>query len=149
VDVRGRGPEGVAVTGIEAALVRQLASPAMVMVSRENGGWVAEIAALGVVRRAPALATVDAQVRDLLGTDHVDYEFRTGDFAVDRLVKGICPGGLALELPSGGTFLDLAVLLGMPEDQMRQALVRHHHGEGTAGGVAEALVAAFLDARSA
>jgi hypothetical protein len=136
------------VTGIEAALVRQLGSPAVVMVSREDGGWVAEIAALGVVRRAPALAAVDAQVRDLLGTDVVDYEFRTGDFAVDRLVNGICPGGLALELPSGGTFLDLAVLLGMPDDQLRQVLGRHQRGEGPAGGVAEALVAAFLDART-
>jgi hypothetical protein len=135
------------VTEVEA-LVRQLCSPAVVMVSREGGGWVAEIAALGVVRRAPALATVDAQVRDLLGTDVVDYHFCTGDFAVDRLVNGICPGGLALELPNGGTFFDLAVLLGMPDDQMRQALGRHQRGEGPAAGVAETLVAAFLDART-
>lgn len=132
----------------EATLVRQLGSPAVVMVSREDGGWVAEIAALGVVRRAPALASVDAQVRDLLGTDVVDYQFRTGDFALDRLVTRICPAGLVLEVPEGGTFLDLAVLLGMPDDELRQVLRRHHDGEGPAGGVAEALVAAFLDART-
>jgi hypothetical protein len=72
------------VTGVEAALARQLAEPAVVLVSREGGCWVAEVAALGVVRRGAVLAAVDAQVRELLGTDVVDYHFHDcGEFVVD------------------------------------------------------------------
>jgi hypothetical protein len=117
-------------TGTEVALVRQLATPVVVMVSPDDGGWVAEIVALGVVRRAPGLAAVDAQVRDLLGTDIVDYQFHTGDTALDRLVTRICRTAPPLRRSSGETLLDLTALLRMPDDQLHQMFRRCHGGAG-------------------
>src|SRR5262245_7477415 len=73
----------------EAALVRQLAYPVVVMVSRSRGGWVAEVAALAVQRRARSLVGLDRRIRALLGTDSVDYQFHTGDAELDRLVSHI------------------------------------------------------------
>jgi hypothetical protein len=62
----------------ETALARQLRPPALVMISRDGDGWLAEIAALGITRRAPLLCAVDRLVRELLGADVVDYHFHPG-----------------------------------------------------------------------
>src|SRR2546429_6893808 len=102
-------------------MARQLARPVVVMVSREVGGWIAEVAAVGVLRRARRLVALDVQVRELLGTGDVDYQFHTGDAELDRLVLRIRAAraasqlherraqrltGRALALPSGGTVRD-------------------------------------------
>jgi hypothetical protein len=123
----------------EVALVRQLARPVVVIVSRTPGGWRAEIAALGVVRAARTLTTLDRTVRDLLGTNAVDYEFRTGDAELDRLVLHIRAARvaarrseerarhltrLALALPSAGTIRDVGLLLGVSHQRVYQLLRR-------------------------
>ena len=121
----------------EVASVRQLARPVVVLVSREPGGWVAEVAALGVVRRRRRLVTLDQQVRDLLGTNDVDYQFHTGDAELDRLVMHVRAAreaaqrnqerarrltGQALRLPSGGSGRDLAWLLGLSHQRIHQLI---------------------------
>jgi hypothetical protein len=127
-------------TAAEAALVRKLGQPALVMVSRSHGGWVAEVAAIGVVRKARTLVGLDRRIRTLLGTRAVDYQFDTGDRELDRLVAGIRAARAtaqrfeeraqrlteqALELPSGGTVRDLGVLLGISHQRVHQLLGRH------------------------
>lgn len=121
----------------EVALTRQLGRPVVVLVIREGGGWLAEVAALGVVRRARCLVTLDHQMRDLLGTNSVDYQFQTGDAELDRLVMQIrsAKGAAgryeerarrltrrALLLPSGGSGRDLAVLLGLSHQRVHQLM---------------------------
>jgi len=118
-------------------LTRQLGRPVVVLVIREGGGWLAEVAALGVVRRARCLVTLDHQMRDLLGTNSVDYQFQTGDAELDRLVMQIrsAKGAAgryeerarrltrrALLLPSGGSGRDLAVLLGLSHQRVHQLM---------------------------
>ena len=135
----------------EVALVRQLARPVVVLVSREPGGWVAEVAALGVVRRRRRLVTLDQQVRDLLGTNDVDYQFHTGDGELDRLVMHIRSArlaaqrledrarrltGQALALPGGGSIRDLALLLGLSHQRVHQLLRRHRGRLSTMDGEA-------------
>lgn len=120
----------------DLAMVRQLAAPALVIVSRETHGWQAEVAALGVVvRNRRSLYALDQRVRDLLGTSAVDYQFHTGDAELDRFVVQIRAatsaartadaraGRLILQvlmLPGGGSGRDLAVLLGMTHQRVQQ-----------------------------
>jgi hypothetical protein len=123
----------------ETALVRQLARPVVVMVSRRGTGWVAEVAALGVERKARSLVVLDRRMRALLGTDALDYQFHTGDAQLDRLVSRIRAARetaqrseeralrlteQALQLPSGGTVRDLGVLLGVSHQRVHQLLQR-------------------------
>jgi len=122
---------------IDVAMVRQLARPVVVMVSRTPGGWVAEVAALGVQRTARSLVALDRRVRELLGTDAVDYQFHTGDAELDRLVMHVRAAreaaqrnqerarrltGQALRLPSGGSGRDLAWLLGLSHQRIHQLI---------------------------
>jgi len=122
---------------IDVAMVRQLARPVVVMVSRTPGGWVAEVAALGVQRTARSLVALDRGVRELLGTDAVDYQFHTGDAELDRLVMHVRTAreaaqrnqerarrltGQALRLPSGGSGRDLAWLLGLSHQRIHQLI---------------------------
>ena len=122
---------------IDVAMVRQLARPVVVMVSRTPGGWVAEVAALGVQRTARSLVALDRRVRELLGTDAVDYQFHTGDAELDRLVMHVRTAreaaqrnqerarrltGQALRLPSGGSGRDLAWLLGLSHQRIHQLI---------------------------
>ncbi len=122
---------------IDVAMVRQLARPVVVMVSRTPGGWVAEVAALGVQRTARSLVALDRGVRELLGTDAVDYQFHTGDAELDRLVMHVRAAreaaqrnqerarrltGQALRLPSGGSGRDLAWLLGLSHQRIHQLI---------------------------
>jgi len=122
---------------IDVAMVRQLAPPVVVMVSRAPRGWVAEVAALGVERTARSLVALDRRVRELLGTDAVDYQFHTGDAELDRLVMHVRAAreaaqrnqerarrltGQALRLPSGGSGRDLAWLLGLSHQRIHQLI---------------------------
>jgi hypothetical protein len=59
------------------------------MVSRDGRGWRADIAELSAQRRARSLYALDRRVRDLVVPGWVDYEFHTGDEALDRLVAGV------------------------------------------------------------
>jgi hypothetical protein len=130
----------------EVGLVRQLGRPVVVMVSRVAGGWVGEVAALGVVRRARRLVALDRRMRELLGTDEVDYQFHTGDAELDRLVVQIRAARAAaslaeerahqlirrvLQLPSGGTVRDLGLLLGLSHQRVHQLM---QHGLSTVEG---------------
>src|SRR2546430_1701564 len=91
-------------------------------------------------RRRRRLVTLDQQVRDLLGTNDVDYQFHTGDGELDRLVMHIRSArlaaqrhedrarrltGQALALPGGGSIRDLALLLGLSHQRVHQLLRRH------------------------
>jgi hypothetical protein len=82
---------------------------------------------------------VDRQVRELLGTDAIDYQFHTGDVELDRLVMCIRAARAtaqqheerarrlteqALQLPSGGTVRDLALLLGLSHQRIHQLMQR-------------------------
>ena len=86
---------------------------------------------------ARSLVTLDRRVRDLLGTNAVDYQFRTGDAELDRLVMQVRAArdaarrneeqarrliGLALRLPNSGSGGDLAVLLGLSHQRIRQLM---------------------------
>jgi hypothetical protein len=123
----------------DVAAVRQLNAPAVVMVSRAGNGWQAEVAALGITRRARSLHGLARRVRELLGTDTVDYEFRTGDAELDRLVRQVRLARatvrlheerarrltrLVLTLPSGGSARDLGVLLDLSHQRIHQLLLR-------------------------
>ncbi len=120
-------------------MVRQLGQPVVVMVSRSRGGWVAEVAALGVERWARSLIGLDRRIRVLLGTNDVDYQFHTGDADLDRLILRIRAARAAaqlheqraqrlteqaLELPSGGTVRDLGLLLGLSYQRIHQLMQR-------------------------
>jgi hypothetical protein len=110
------------------------------MVSRSRNGWVAEVAALGVKRRARSLAAIDRRVRALPATDSVDYQFHTGDTELDRLVLHIRTARenarrheeraqrlteQALQLPSGRTVRDLGFLLSLSHQRIHQLLQRY------------------------
>src|SRR2546430_12356819 len=111
----------------EVAMVRRLGRPVVVTVTRERGGWVAEVAALGLVRKGRSLRTLDRRVREFLGTGDVDYHFYTGDAELDRLVMQVHAAKAAADrdedrarrliltallLPSGGAGRGLAGLPG-------------------------------------
>jgi hypothetical protein len=120
-------------------MARQLSRPALVIVSREAGRWQAEIAALDVVRKARTLVALDRRIRDLLGTNAVDYEFHTGDAELDRLITQVRAtrtvvrqgeerirrlAKQVLLLPSGGSGRDVAFLLGMSYQRIYQLMQR-------------------------
>jgi len=109
-----------------------------VVVTRESGAWRAEIPELRALRRARSLYALDRGVRDLLGPGWVDYEFRTGDVALDRLVAGVRASRRTAELAeeqarelteqalaraSGLSQRDLGVLLELSHQRIHQ-LVR-------------------------
>jgi hypothetical protein len=123
--------------GDDSGWVDELGSPVLVMVSRCGRGWLAEVAALGTVRRRRSLAALDRCVRELLGTGSVEYHFATGDARLDRLVVQIQTTRhatrrneervqrlveQALRLPCGGSVRDLAVLLGLSHQRVQQLL---------------------------
>jgi hypothetical protein len=127
-------------TAAEVAAAQRLARPVVVMVSRDGHGWQAEIAALGVVRRARRLAGLDRQIHELLGPAAADYQFLTGDEELDRLVRHVRSARSTartfeararhltervLSLPSGGSVRDLAVLLGLSYQRIQQLLAHH------------------------
>jgi hypothetical protein len=135
---------------MEIAAVRQLGRPAVVAVSRTVQGWQAEVAALGVLRQARSLVTLDRRVRELLGSDEVDYQFHTGDAELDRLVMQVRAArsaartyeararrltGRVLMLPRGGSGRDLAVLLGLSYQRVHQLLERSSRAGTLAGEV--------------
>src|SRR5438067_717913 len=120
-------------------MARHLARPVVVVVNRKPGGWVAEVAALGLQRSARSLVTLDRRIRELLGTDAVDYQFHTGDTELDRLVMHIRAARAAaqryderahqlteqaLQLPKGGTVRDLGLLLGLSHGRIHQLMRR-------------------------
>jgi hypothetical protein len=120
-------------TGTELANARRLNKPAVVLVSRAGRGWQAEVAALGVVRRARSLLALHRRMRELLGTADIDYRFYTGDRELDSLVMRIRAARAAarrneerarqltvraVQLPASGSGRDLAVLVGMSHQRI-------------------------------
>ncbi len=59
---------------------------------RVTGGWRAEVPRLRARRSARTLTALDQQVRQLLSPDAAEYEFRTGDPVLDRLVREVRAG---------------------------------------------------------
>ena len=70
----------------------------MVVVTRDDAAWRAEIPDLRVHRRARTLYALDRRVREVLGSGWVNYEFRTGDETLDRLVAGVRASRRAAQL---------------------------------------------------
>lgn len=110
-----------------------------VEVTRDARGWQAEIATLGVALRARGLGTLDRQVRELLGTESVDYVFHTGDPELDRLVRQVRAARSAartleararrlmtvvLTLPASGSCRQIGVLLDLSHQRVYQ-LMQH------------------------
>ncbi len=147
---QGTDVDTVIVEGMQGEVaVRQPGRPVRVMVRRDGPWWRAEISTLGVVRQARSLLTLDRQVRQLVGTAAVDYQFRTGDTELDRLVVKIRAARLALRrhearvrqltgralmLPSGASGRDLAVLLGLSYQRIHQLMRRHDVQQSTVEG---------------
>lgn len=106
----------------DLTLIGQLNHPVLVLVSRDGRRWQAEVAALGTVRKARTLVALDNQIRDILGTNSVGYEFHTGEIIrqnenrIRRLTEQ------ASLLPSGGSVRELAVLLGMSHQRIYQVM---------------------------
>jgi hypothetical protein len=70
----------------------------MVVVTREKGAWHAEVPDLRAHWRARTLYALDRRVRDRLGPGWVEYRFRTGDEALDRIVAGVRANRRAAQL---------------------------------------------------
>jgi hypothetical protein len=85
-----------------------LGGPVPVVVNRDGQRWRAQITALGAVRQARSLRTLDRQVRQLTGR--------------------------ALTLRSGASGRDLAVLLGLSYQRIHQLMRRHDGQQSTAEG---------------
>jgi hypothetical protein len=113
-------------------------------VVREERGWRAELVEPRVLRRSRTLHALDRQVRKVLGPGRVDYQFRTGDAELDRLVAGVRAARrtaqvaeeLARELTEqvleqarGLSRRELAVLLDLSHQRVHQ-LVRRTDQDG-------------------
>ncbi len=110
-----------------------------VTVQRDVHGWRADIPDLRTYRRARTLYALDRRVREVLGPGWVDYQFRTGDPALDRLVAGVRSGRRAalmaedqvrvltdqvLQLASDFSQRDLGVMLELSHQRVHQLLQR-------------------------
>jgi hypothetical protein len=113
-------------------------------VVREERSWRAELVEPRVVRRSRTLHALDRQVRKVLGPGWVDYQFRTGDAELDRLVAGVRTARRAaqvaeelarelteqvLEQARGLSRRELAVLLDLSHQRVHQ-LVRRTDQDG-------------------
>jgi hypothetical protein len=113
--------------------------PPRVVVTREGRGWQAEIAELGVRRRARTLYALDRRVRAVLTPGWVEYDFHTGDGALDGLVAAVRAARRVAEaaedrakglterviaLGPGLSVRDLAVLLELSHQRVHQLLRR-------------------------
>jgi hypothetical protein len=106
-----------------------------VLVTREGAAWRADIPDLRAQRRARTLYALDRRVREMLGPGWVNYQFRTGDPVLDRLVGGVRAGrraaqlaeeqareltAQALTLAAGLSQRDLGVLLQLSHQRIHQ-----------------------------
>ena len=73
------------------------ASP-RVLVTRVGAVWRADIPDLRAQLRARTLHALDRRIREMLGPGWVDYQFRTGDPVLDRLVGGVRASRRAAQL---------------------------------------------------
>ena len=117
------------------------AATPLVVVSAQGHEWIAEISALQASFGTASLPRVDRWARDLLGlgvTRWINYEFRTGDAARDRLVAETRAARLAAQLAEEQarqatrqllshvvhradlSIRDLAVMLGLSHQRIHQ-----------------------------
>ena len=113
----------------------------LVVVTRDGCEWQAEIRDLATAYRAASLPRIDRWVRDVLGlraTGWVPYRFRTGNLALDGLIRDARRAREAAQLTEAQarqatrtlledapqhadlSIRDLAVLLGLSHQRIQQ-----------------------------
>jgi hypothetical protein len=115
----------------------------VIVTSRNSRGWRAELIEHDVVCQGHSLAALDRRVRELLGPQPLDYQFRTGDAELDRLVAAARAARWAarrfedqarrltervLVLPIGASGRDLGVLLDLSHQRVQQLMRRVWRG---------------------
>jgi hypothetical protein len=114
----------------------------VVLATRDRAGWWTEVPERGISCRAPSLYSLDRRVRDLIGTLHVEYRFRTGDVVLDRLITAARTARCAAQVSedrarrlreevllraAGTSVRDMGILLDLSYQRIQQLMQKLEH----------------------